>query len=201
MDETLLLMINPGWSHPALDLLFTWVSERWTFSIPLLLILLWDAVRRAGRQGLRLWLLLVVSIGIGDAVGNTLKSWIAEPRPCYSHHALLVEAGGRPMDRCEGARATGMPSNHALNFFLTATFMATASTWRGWQVGLVVAAVLVALSRVYLGKHLPSQVAAGAAIGMALGILAALWACYHRACIPGAPGERLFRDESDAWRK
>lgn len=188
MDEALLHWINPGWSNPLLDGLFTWVSARWTFSIPLLLVLLWDARRRAGGRGVRLWLILVAGVLAGDAAGNGLKAWTAEPRPCYSHHAALVEPGGIPMERCEGGDASGMPSNHALNFALAAAFMLVTTRWRAWQAVLVVAAVLVALSRIYLGKHLPGQVAAGLAIGAFLGVLAGWLACYHRACIRDRPG-------------
>lgn len=154
-------------------------------------------MRRAGWHGARLWLLLVVSIGIGDATGNIIKSWAGEPRPCFAHHALLVQPGGEPMHRCSGSAATGMPSSHALNFFVAATFLTLTTPWRSWQVVVFVAAVLASVSRIYLGKHLPSQVLAGVGVGTAIGILAGLWACYHRASIPASPGDRFFRHETD----
>ncbi|HAY28923.1 MAG TPA: phosphatase PAP2 family protein, partial [Candidatus Accumulibacter sp.] len=48
---------------------------------------------------------------------------------------------------------SGMPSNHALNFCTVATFIALATPWRVWRNGLFISAVLVGLSRIYLGKH------------------------------------------------
>lgn len=197
MDEAILYGINRGWSGPVADHLFTWASARFTFSFPLLLLLLADGVRRAGGRGARLWLLLVVSVGIGDATGNAIKAWVEEPRPCFDRYAGLVEVGGVPMEPCSGPSTTGMPSNHALNFFVAVTFLAVTTSWRPWQVVLVIAAVLASLSRVYLGKHLPSQVLAGAGIGVVIGLLAGLWACYHRASVPPAPGDRFFRDETN----
>lgn len=197
MDEAILYGINRGWSGPLADHLFTWASARFTFSYPLLLLLLADSVRRAGWRGARLWLLLVVSVGIGDSTGNTIKSWVEEPRPCFDRYAGLVEAGGVPMKRCSGPSTTGMPSNHALNFFVAVTFLTVTTSWRGWQVGIFIAALLASLSRVYLGKHLPSQVLAGSGIGAVIGLLAGLWACYHRACIPPCPAARFFRRETN----
>jgi undecaprenyl-diphosphatase len=48
-----------------------------------------------------------------------------------------------------------------------------------WTAPLVAAALLIALSRVILGLHYPTDVAAGAALGGALGLaslpLAQLW--------------------------
>jgi len=152
---------------------------------------------QAGGRGARLWLLLVVSVGIGDATGNAIKSWVGEPRPCFDRHGALVDMGRVPMERCKGSAGNGMPSNHALNFFIAATFLTVTTAWRGWQVVIIIAAVLASLSRVYLGKHLPSQVLAGAAIGVVIGLLTGLWACYHRASVPPAPGDRFFRDETN----
>jgi undecaprenyl-diphosphatase len=76
-----------------------------------------------------------------------------------------------------GDALTGMPSNHALNFFAAATFVAVTVPWRGWHIVTVSSAVLVAISRVYLAKHYPSQVVFGAGIGMTLGLLGA---CAYR---------------------
>lgn len=80
-----------------------------------------------------------------------------------------------------------MPSNHALNYFLAASLLLAATPWRFWRLAMPGVAILVALSRIYLGKHYPSQVLAGAAIGIALGLLAATALCYYRLCIPRPP--------------
>ncbi len=68
-----------------------------------------------------------------------------------------------------------MPSNHALNSFAATAFLfVTRPAWKGWRLFLLVSAILVALSRIYLAKHFPSQVVMGAAIGTLWG-LAAAW--------------------------
>ena len=64
-----------------------------------------------------------------------------------------------------------MPSNHALNFFAAATFLGLLARRRSAWATLFTLAAAVGLSRVYLGRHYPSQVLVGAAIGVVAGLL------------------------------
>lgn len=171
MDETLLLWINRDWAHPALDVVFDWLSSRPGFALPFALALLALFAWRWRKAGVQLWLLLLLVAGAGDFIGNQLKEVFAEPRPCYAL-ADQVRQLGRPPGTACGANLTGMPSNHALNAFTIAAFLSLILGPRA--AFLFAIAALVALSRVYLGKHYPSQIAAGAAIGAIWG-LAAAW--------------------------
>lgn len=180
MDERLLLWINQGWSHPFLDGLFWWVSQRGWFALPLAGFLLYDSIRRYGPASGKLFLLLVVTVACGDLLGGVLKDLFDEPRPCQAIFEQLRGFGGPLVGPC-GSDPNGMPSNHAINFFAAATFVAFATPWRGWRSGLFFIAVLVALSRIYLGKHYPSQVLVGAAIGGLIGGLGAWLAIRYQA--------------------
>lgn len=180
MDEQLLLWINQGWAHPLLDGLFWWVSQRAWFAFPLAALLFYDSVRRDGRSSAKLFLLLVVTVACVDLLGNLLKGLLSEPRPCQAIFAQLRHFSGALSAPC-GTEPNGMPSNHAVNFFAAATFVAVATPWRGWRVGLFVVAILVGLSRIYLGKHYPSQVVAGAIIGLMVGGLGAWLAIRYQA--------------------
>jgi undecaprenyl-diphosphatase len=169
-DQSLIIWINQGWASPFLDWLLSWVSDKYSFSFPLLLLLLWTAVSRELSAGLRWWLALILMVALGDALGAQLKDLFAQARPCFSFFEplRLIEGG-----QC-GASLKGMPSNHALNSFAATAFLfVTRPAWKGWRLFMLVSAILVALSRIYLAKHFPSQVVMGAAIGTLWGLAAA----------------------------
>lgn len=172
MDESILLAINQGWAHPVLDALFGLVSQRPAFGFPLLVLILVPLWWRLGGAGIRLWCLLLAVIVLGDLVGNLLKHLLLQSRPCSELPAVrLVTA---PFAVACNPEPHGMPSNHAVNFFSAATFLAgMLRSWR-WGLALGIVAVVVGLSRVYLGVHYPSQVLMGAGLGLAIGALAVL---------------------------
>jgi undecaprenyl-diphosphatase len=171
MDERLLLTINQGWAAPGQDLFFTWISQQAAFSIPLLLGVLIFFYRRFGSDGIKFWLCAMAMIGFGDLLGTLLKHFTAQPRPCAELGEAVRQTVTLFSVRCS-LHLNGMPSNHALNFFLFAGFTGMVLRWRWWLVLFLSLAVLVALSRVYLGVHYPSQVLVGSLIGMMLGVVA-----------------------------
>ena len=174
MDEKLLLMINQGWASSWLDPFFIWVSDKATFSAPLLLIILGISLRAFKKDGVKFWLLLLAVILFGDLMGNIIKHIAGQARPCFDAAGLVRLPWDHDGNACRG-NLNGMPSNHALNFFATAVFVMAVTGIRLWGIVLLGIAVLVSLSRIYLAKHYPSQVLAGAALGAATGYLAA-WA-------------------------
>lgn len=91
----------------------------------------------------------------GLLIYRALKNVLVRERP-YMTHATIVCAG-RPLDRFS------FPSGHTLHA-VSFTLLA-ASTFPLLAVVLVPAAVLIALSRVVLGLHYPSDVIAGALLG------------------------------------
>lgn len=178
-DAELVLWINHVWHSTFADWLFTWVSDRKTFSFPLLGLLLADSLSRAGLPALRWWLILIALVFLGDAIGALLKDLFAQPRPCFTLAAWLRPLDSWYLSSC-GSNLTGMPSNHALNFALVATFVTLTTPWRGWQIVLWVVALLVGISRIYLGKHYPSQVLVGFGLGGLIGMSVAWGVCYLR---------------------
>ncbi len=168
LDASVLLWINQVWADPGLDFLFLWVSERLLFSLPLLLGLLIYLQRHFQRDGIRLWLLLVLAVILGDMLGNLLKAHFAMPRPCFDLFELLRPPGGGSPRQCDAA-TTGMPSSHALNFFAVAAFLTYAIRKASLSLLLFAVSLAVGLSRIYLAKHYPSQVLAGALIGGVFG--------------------------------
>ena len=172
MDQSLLLFLNQTLATSWLDVFFAWISQSKSFSVPLLLLVLIFWAWRFGKDGTLFWLLSIGLIIAGDLFGGLLKQLFAQPRPCAELGEVVRQVDTLFHVTCS-RNLNGMPSNHALNFFLFATFTSYVLRWRNWVVGFVVLAVLVALSRVYLGVHYPSQILAGTIIGISLGLTAA----------------------------
>lgn len=106
-------------------------------------------------------------VGVASAlVSKALKSWTGRPRPCVAHPG--ISAGTAPLDRWS------FPSGHTLH--AVAFCCVLAPDLGAVALALVPFTLAVALSRVVLGLHYPSDVAAGALVGalLASGVLL-LW--------------------------
>jgi len=169
LDEYLLLLLNQKLSNPGFDLFFAWISQDLLFSTPVLLAVMVFLTWHFGKDGFKFWLLTIVFIYLGDQVGAVLKDLIGQPRPCVELGSVVRQVDTVFSINCS-RKLNGMPSNHALNFFLFVTLSSYVLRWRGWMVSFGLLAILVALSRVYLGVHYPSQILVGALIGTGLGL-------------------------------
>ncbi len=110
----------------------------------------------------RLGLATGLANALSHVVVQLLKRTIARPRPC--------DAAGRPLALVELPDPFSFPSGHAAATAAIAGTVAYAHPWTG--VLLLPLAALVAYSRVALRVHHPSDVVAGAALGL-LGAAAA----------------------------
>ena len=119
-----------------------------------------------------LWIFIawILTIGITDFSANLLKSYFLDFRPCFSDYSYLLNGEGKFLNQCS-ATLTGMPSNHSANFFAGALFLLIVFKINKYSLIFFLVSFSVALSRVYLGKHFPHQVLAGAVYGAFLGAL------------------------------
>lgn len=175
-DLSLFYFINQHHS-PFWDEIMFYVSETFTW-IPVAIILLWSVWRRITQlfpqKKKLLFVLFVVCASGGVGLANTLTSEVLKPivkryRPCQKEanlplpvHIVHEHCGGK----------FGFASSHAANFFAAATFLALFFKNRRATIGFLIVAVLVSLSRVYLGVHYPSDVFAGGIIGVVCAYLA-----------------------------
>lgn len=114
---------------------------------------------------------MLCGLALGWLVGNSLlKPLIARPRPCWldPSMALLIST---PQDY-------SFPSGHTLSSTIAATVL--------WQSGNrllggggVALAVLMALSRLYLYVHFPSDILAGVVLGILIGVVVSYF-CYKK---------------------
>ncbi|HEX5593389.1 MAG TPA: phosphatase PAP2 family protein [Solirubrobacterales bacterium] len=128
----------------------------------------------------------VLSAGLGLAVGKVISELVDRARPFVADpHGVHLFAGH--------AADPGFPSDHATAAFAIA--VAILLRKRGWGIAALVLAAVLAIGRVALGVHYPSDVLAGAALGSAAAL--ALWAPPLRTKVDrladslGAPWDRV----------
>jgi undecaprenyl-diphosphatase len=107
----------------------------------------------------------VLSAGLGLAVGKVISELVDRARP------FVADPGGVHLFSGHAADP-GFPSDHATAAFAIA--VAILLRKRGWGIVALVAATVLAIGRVAIGVHYPSDVLAGAALGSAAALL--LWA-------------------------
>jgi undecaprenyl-diphosphatase len=95
---------------------------------------------------------------------TALKSAVGRARPPVADHAIHAAV--------RLPHGSSFPSGHAATAFAAATVVALLRPALRWPALVVASAV--AFSRVYLGVHFLSDVLAGAALGVAVGLLCAL---------------------------
>jgi decaprenylphosphoryl-5-phosphoribose phosphatase len=112
----------------------------------------------SNREG---WLICAALGPIAIGLNYLVKLIVRRPRPVLEG---LPPLGGAPS-------SLSFPSAHATSSFAVATAMTRVEPLGGLAFALAFA---LALGRPYLGMHYPSDVAAGAVLGLILGLLVPL---------------------------
>jgi undecaprenyl-diphosphatase len=161
IDLAIFYFVNHTISTGFLDKFFSIITNvnNWYIAY---LILLGILFFKGGRVGKIAVLGVIILITVTDQTGyKLLKEFFERARPCNALSDVLTPLG------CTGSFS--FPSNHAINNFAAAAFF--SKLFPRYKVVLFVTASLVAISRVYLGLHYPSDIIAGAAIGMIFGYI------------------------------
>jgi undecaprenyl-diphosphatase len=155
-ERALCMRVNRGCRRPALRAFFVGVSRAGDGALWYALIGAIALFDRTG--GWRVALLMACTGAVGGALYKCLKTRLVRERPFISHAGILC--GTTPLDRYS------FPSGHTLHA-VSFTILAGAH-YPMLLPALVPLALAVAASRVVLGLHYPTDVAAGAAIGATL---------------------------------
>jgi undecaprenyl-diphosphatase len=163
-ERAVCLRVNTGCRRTAVRAFFVVASR--LGDGPLWYALIASLALAGGEAGASAALQMAVAGAAGALLYKVLKQRLVRERPCVSHAGILV--GTAPLDRYS------FPSGHTLH--AVCFTMLAVSHVPVLAPLLLPLALAVAASRVVLGLHYPSDVAAGALIGAALaGITTSLW--------------------------
>ncbi len=151
-------LINHTWNHPILDTFFLIITKQQNWNLPLLIFIAY-LLTWGGPTGRKIFLLLIPTIIFSDQISaHIFKPLVQRLRPCHPQH--FIENGHFLLGH---SVSYSFPSAHAANVFALATVISfKIPKWRYWFTSI---AILIALSRIYVGVHYPLDVLFGAALG------------------------------------
>ncbi|MCL1903782.1 MAG: phosphatase PAP2 family protein [Oscillospiraceae bacterium] len=112
-------------------------------------------------------IIMAVSLLLCLLIGNImLKPLIARPRP-FSENSTITLLIAPPSDY-------SFPSGHTMSSFAATTVLFLSSLGRYIKIPALILSTTIAFSRLYLYVHYPSDVLAGALMGIICGVIAYL---------------------------
>lgn len=156
LDQALFLIIN-SFSNTYVNSLFLFITFAGTSILWIAMIIIFWAEKK---REISMYLLFVFLL---DSLSHIfLKTFFMRPRPYEIFPAKLL---GFDIDL-----GAGFPSGHTQRAFSGAVIL--GSFYKKMRIPLLLLAVLVGISRIYIGVHYPLDVLAGAANGMIFGMIA-----------------------------
>ncbi|MBI5021048.1 MAG: phosphatase PAP2 family protein [Ignavibacteriales bacterium] len=141
---------------PITDWNLSWIGRG--IAITLWLLLFW----LGGKRGRTVALLLIILIIITDQLSaNILKNYFEKIRPCQKINGVPVVETVHLLVGCGGGYS--FPSGHATNNIAFATLI--SYYYPKWKWVAFSYGILMAMSRVFVGVHYPSDILFGGLLG------------------------------------
>ena len=164
IDLYLFHAINAGTDIPVITELLIIFRNKLLW-IPLYILILSFILLNYGRKKWFVVTFLVLTVVITDNISSQLvKKNIQRSRPCNTEH---VEA----VSRIHCGHGYSFPSSHASNHFGIAAFLFLLFFWVPYRGLILVWAAIISFAQIYVGVHYPSDVIAGAILGIILGYI------------------------------
>ncbi|MBQ2096745.1 MAG: phosphatase PAP2 family protein [Bacteroidales bacterium] len=167
LDQDITLYLNSMYSD-GFDTFFWYVSLKYTWFVMGALLITFLFVKRRPKEALWFLLAVVVMIVCADQLCNLCKYTVQRFRPCWDEeikdlvHIVNDDRGGK----------YGFFSAHAAVFFGLAYMTSRFFRNKYFTATIYVIAVMVAYSRIYLGRHYLGDVLVGAVVGTLFAMLA-----------------------------
>ncbi|MEW6067950.1 MAG: phosphatase PAP2 family protein [Nitrospirota bacterium] len=165
LDKSLFFFINKTSANFLFDIIMPALSAKgYLLYLPYVLYIFFLGYKKTSPLNLRASILIIfipfISFLITDWSATQMKYIIARQRPCN----LLEDV--RLLVSC--TKSFSMPSNHAANVFsftMASIYFVRKFIHKAWIFYLLGVASFIALSRVYVGVHYPSDILGGAIFG------------------------------------
>ncbi|MCI1640648.1 MAG: phosphatase PAP2 family protein [Bacteroidales bacterium] len=169
-DQALTLLINE--SHNGFtDSVMPLLSNKYVW-VPIYAVTIFMLIKRLGwKKGLIIMTSIILTVTLCDQTADFFKNMIDRLRPCYN--TKMLTAG---LNILEGRGGYfGFYSGHATNAFgfAACSIMGFRTdkfhTYNAYRTLIYIWAALVAMSRVFVGKHYFGDILVGTAIGLLIG--------------------------------
>lgn len=177
IDKAATLAIN-SLHCPATDFIWVTFSNKWIWYVMYFLIALLMFRNLGWRKALVATASIVLTIVCCDQGANYVKELVARLRPCCNEE--MMSKGFRALEWFNPNGEYGFYSAHAANTmgFAVASFMAfrndRSRSATGYGIFIIIWALLVGISRVFVGKHFLGDVLAGFVVGAVVAVIFSL---------------------------
>lgn len=168
-DERLFFLINNGLSNQELDLAmtaFSVVGDALGWIIGGLALIYFSDRPGFRRRGV----IFLLTMGVAGLFLNLTKDAVGRGRPLERFKHEIAQGKVVIHSPYEKLTARSFPSGHSQAAFTAATFLFLY--YRRFGMILFTCAVMVAVSRVYVGSHFPADIVVGSAFGWVMGYMA-----------------------------
>jgi membrane-associated phospholipid phosphatase len=170
-DTQLFYYLNVKWHCNFLDMVCPYLRDR-LFWIPLYVFIFSFLIINFKRKGLMIILFLIITIMLSDQISSAfIKPMVQRIRPCNLHY---LESYVRILVPCNNSYS--FPSSHAANHFALAIFLTLLlrKIYSRVYIPLIIWALIVCYSQIYVGVHFPLDIIGGAILGSSIGMFTAL---------------------------
>ena len=199
LDVRVFRRLNGSIANPVFDGIMPLASNFDKSRI--MVIVIWSALVIFGKARGRWAALMLIPIIVASdqLTSSVIKPLVERMRPCEVLGTVHLWYGARgwittSAEVTRSYKASfSFPSSHAAN--ITASMLFLGLVYRRWLAPLLAVAFIVSFSRIYIGVHWPSDVAAGMALGAGIAWLA--YKLFKRFYREGVTGEHIIQSEPD----